>query len=61
MFAHQLRQFRHDDLVHRAEQERQAREAVRLRRAARREAAARDTGPESPPRRHRRDRFLRAA
>ncbi|WP_016824540.1 hypothetical protein [Streptomyces viridosporus] len=43
MFAHQLRQFRHDDLVHRAEQERQAREAVRLRRAARREATARDT------------------
>ncbi|CAL9591027.1 hypothetical protein [Streptomyces griseomycini] len=61
MFEHQLQQFRHDDLVRRAEQERQAREAVRLRRAARREAAAGGAGPESHTRRHRRDRFIRAA
>ncbi|GAA2557527.1 MULTISPECIES: hypothetical protein [Streptomyces] len=61
MFAHQLQQFRHDDLVRRAEQERQAREAVRLRRAARREAAARGAGTESHTRRHRRARFIRAA
>ncbi|CAL9591598.1 hypothetical protein SUDANB176_05244 [Streptomyces sp. enrichment culture] len=61
MFEHQLQQFRHDDLLRRAEQARQARAAVRLRRAARREAAARDAGTESHIRRHRRDRFIRAA
>ncbi|KAF3467646.1 hypothetical protein [Streptomyces sp. Tu 3180] len=61
MFEYRFQQFRHEDLVRRAGQERQAREAGRLRRAARREAAARDAGPESHTRRDRRDRFIRAA
>ncbi|MGC3001402.1 hypothetical protein ACPF8X_24275 [Streptomyces sp. G35A] len=58
MFDYQLQQFRHDDLVRRAEHERRAREAVRLSRAARREAAERDAGSGSHTRRHR---FARAA
>lgn len=59
MFAYPLHRLRHDDLVRRAEHERQAREALRLRRAARREAAAGTTEPESHTRR--RHRFARAA
>ncbi|MBB5127401.1 hypothetical protein [Streptomyces griseoloalbus] len=51
MFAYAFHHLRHDDLVRRAEHERQAREARRLRRAARREAAAGVTGPEGRTRR----------
>ncbi|MET7295518.1 hypothetical protein ABZS79_25870 [Streptomyces griseoloalbus] len=59
MFASALHHLRYDDLVRRARHERQAREALRLRRAARREAAAGATEPESHTRR--RYRFARAA
>ncbi|CAM5384798.1 hypothetical protein GCM10010261_44590 [Streptomyces pilosus] len=59
MFEYALHSLRHDELVARAEHERLAREANRLRRAARREAAARTTEAESHS--HRRRRFARAA
>ncbi|MFF9761526.1 hypothetical protein ACF1G4_18705 [Streptomyces caelestis] len=59
MFEYALHQLRHDDLLRRAEHERQVQEALRLRRCARREAAARGAGAESPPRH--RTRFARAA
>lgn len=61
MFQYEIAQLRFDDLVRQAEHERQAREAVRGRRAARREAARRAAEGEvhtGGPRRHR---FLRTA
>ncbi|MFF1275634.1 hypothetical protein ACFVZC_19860 [Streptomyces marokkonensis] len=61
MFEYALHQLRHDELVRAAEHERQVREALRLRRAARREAAVRGAETESHTRRHRRSRFARAA
>ncbi len=59
MFEYALHQLRHDELVRRAEHERLAMEVSRLRRAARREAAARTAEAESHS--HRRRRFARAA
>ncbi|WP_149549995.1 hypothetical protein [Streptomyces marokkonensis] len=61
MFEYALHQLRHDELVRAAEHERQVREALRLRRAARRGAAVRGAETESHTRRHRRSRFARAA
>ncbi|GAA3176578.1 hypothetical protein GCM10010451_26900 [Streptomyces virens] len=52
MFEYALRRLRHDELLHRAEHERLAREALRLRRATGREAAARSPEAESHTRRH---------
>ncbi|WP_370404819.1 hypothetical protein [Streptomyces griseorubens] len=51
MFEIELHRLRHDDLIRRAEAERQVREAVRVRRAARRGAAVRGAEPESHTRR----------
>ncbi|AZM59882.1 MULTISPECIES: hypothetical protein [unclassified Streptomyces] len=61
MFEYALHRLRHDELVREAEHERQVREALRLRRAARREAAARSAEPESHTDHRRRPRFARAA
>ncbi|MFD4575974.1 hypothetical protein ACFWNK_17130 [Streptomyces sp. NPDC058417] len=50
MYEYEMQQARSADLIRRADEERLAREAVRLRREARREAAARAdraTAPES--------------
>ncbi|MFD7700266.1 hypothetical protein [Streptomyces caelestis] len=58
MFEHALHQLRHDDLLRRAEHERQVQEALRLRRSARRETGARGAEAESHPRP--RTRFARA-
>ncbi|MDL5203946.1 hypothetical protein [Streptomyces sp. ALI-76-A] len=61
MYEFELQQLRSAELIRRADQERLAREATRLRRAARREAA-RSTAENDPhtgrPRRHR---FIRTA
>ncbi|MFJ3984108.1 hypothetical protein [Streptomyces fungicidicus] len=55
MFEYALHRLRHDDLVRRAEQDRLAREVLRLRRAARHQPP---TNPEPP---HPRTNFTRAA
>ncbi|MFI1418860.1 hypothetical protein ACH4VX_12830 [Streptomyces sp. NPDC020731] len=52
MFEYALHQLRHDDLVRQGEERRLAREATRLRRAARRTAATRNPEAESHTRRH---------
>ncbi|MGW0333016.1 hypothetical protein ACWD0J_14300 [Streptomyces sp. NPDC003011] len=61
MYEYELQRLRSAELIRRADHERLAREAARVRRAARREAA-RSTAENDPhtgrPRRHR---FLRAA
>ncbi|MCM2515864.1 hypothetical protein NC658_21800 [Streptomyces griseoincarnatus] len=51
MFEIELHRLRHDELVRQAEAERRVREAVRVRRAARRGAATRGAEPESHTRR----------
>ncbi|MFF0690746.1 hypothetical protein ACFYUG_32085 [Streptomyces albogriseolus] len=51
MFEIELHRLRHDELIRRAEAERQVREAVRVRRAASRGTAARGAEPESHTRR----------
>ncbi|MCX4742906.1 hypothetical protein [Streptomyces antibioticus] len=69
MYEYELHQIRSAELLRRAADERLAREAVRGRRAARREAAERaahdrsTTNPETEPHTHRprRPRFPRAA
>ncbi|MFC5638739.1 hypothetical protein [Streptomyces bullii] len=61
MYEYELQQSRSADLIRRAEHERLVREAVRARRAARREAARRAPEAESHTRRFRRDRFARTA
>ncbi|KOG34689.1 hypothetical protein [Streptomyces resistomycificus] len=61
MYEYELSQFRSADLIRRAEHERQAREAVLSRRAARREAAARAADGEAHTGRPRRHRFPRTA
>jgi hypothetical protein len=58
MFEYALHQLRHDDLLRRAEHERQVRQALRLRRTTRRDAAPHNTEAESHTWRHR---FPRAA
>ncbi|MET9369115.1 hypothetical protein ACIRPR_27320 [Streptomyces griseoflavus] len=59
MTEYALHHLRHDELVRRAEHERLALEATRLRRAARRETAARTAEAESHI--HRRRRVTRTA
>ncbi|WP_155058260.1 hypothetical protein [Streptomyces blattellae] len=61
MYDYEMLQLRSADLIRQAEQERLAREVVRARRAARREAARRTAEPDSHPHRPRRDRFARVA
>ncbi|GCB45826.1 hypothetical protein [Streptomyces sp. NL15-2K] len=61
MYEYELSQFRSADLIRRAEQARLAREAVRGRRAARREAARHAAEGEVHTGRPRRYRFPRAA
>ncbi|MFG3657967.1 hypothetical protein [Streptomyces sp. NPDC047706] len=61
MFEFEMHQARSSELIRRAEQERQAREAVRLARAARDEAAARTAQSESHTHRPRSHRSPRAA
>ncbi len=51
MFEIELHRLRHDELIRRAEAERRVREAVRVRRTARRGTAARGAEPESHTRR----------
>ncbi|MDF2271723.1 hypothetical protein P2Q00_40810 [Streptomyces coacervatus] len=61
MYEYEISQFRSAELIRRAEHERLAREAVRGRRAARREAASRAAEEESHSPRLRRLRSARAA
>ncbi|WP_326754887.1 MULTISPECIES: hypothetical protein [Streptomyces] len=60
MYAYEIAMDRAADLIRRADEERRAREAVRLARAARRETEARGVEHESHSRRPRRSRFARA-
>ncbi|PWI07452.1 hypothetical protein DIZ27_27725 [Streptomyces sp. NWU339] len=60
MYEYEIHKYRSTELIREAEQDHQAREAVRLERAARRGAAARGTEPESHGRGPRRHRFARA-
>ncbi|MGC9382488.1 hypothetical protein [Streptomyces sp. MH13] len=61
MFVHELQQTRSAGLIRRADRARPAREAVRARRAARREARRGAAPVESHTSRFRRHRFARAA
>jgi hypothetical protein len=61
MYEYEISQFRSAELIRQAEHERLAREAVRSRRAARREAAHRAAEDESHSPRLRRLRSARAA
>ncbi|AQS67404.1 hypothetical protein [Streptomyces pactum] len=61
MFEYEIQQTRTAELIRRADEERLAREAVRARRAARREAAKGTAEAESHSFRYRRHRFTRAA
>ncbi|MEV0641205.1 hypothetical protein AB0I77_41045 [Streptomyces sp. NPDC050619] len=61
MYEYKFSQFRSADLIRQAEHERLVREAVRGRRAARREAARHAAAGEADTGRPRRHRFLRAA
>ncbi|MGW0761457.1 hypothetical protein ACWD1Y_34135 [Streptomyces sp. NPDC002814] len=61
MYEYEMQQFRSAELIRQAEQERLAREVVRARRAARREAAGRTAEPDSHTHRPRRHRFARVA
>ncbi|NNN33472.1 hypothetical protein HLK59_24555 [Streptomyces sp. S3(2020)] len=61
MYEYELSQLRSADLLRQAQQERLAREAVRSRRAARREAAGHEAEGGVHTGRTRRLRFLRAA
>jgi hypothetical protein len=61
MYEYEISQFRSAELIRRAEHKRLAREAVRARRAARREAARHAVEEEVHTGRHRRYRFPRAA
>ncbi|GAB2875596.1 hypothetical protein GCM10027074_49380 [Streptomyces deserti] len=61
MYAYEFQQSRSADLIRRAEHQRLVREAVRARRAARREAARRTSEADSHTRRSRRHWFARAA
>ncbi|MFD5492733.1 hypothetical protein ACFYY3_22535 [Streptomyces sp. NPDC001812] len=60
MYEYEIHTYRSAELIREAEQEHQAREAVRLERAARRKAAARGAEPGSHSRGPRRHRFTRA-
>ncbi|GAB3176986.1 hypothetical protein GCM10027162_26110 [Streptomyces incanus] len=60
MYEYEIVKDRAADLIRRADDERRAREAVRLARAARREAEARGAEHESHSRRSHRHRFTRA-
>ncbi|WP_406725362.1 hypothetical protein WJ438_12840 [Streptomyces sp. GD-15H] len=60
MYEYEIHKYRSAELVRQAEQEHQAREAVRLERAARRGANARGAEPESHGRGPRRRRSARA-
>ncbi|GAA5212386.1 hypothetical protein LV779_01620 [Streptomyces thinghirensis] len=61
MFEYEIQQTRSAELIRRADQARLAREAVRARRAARRDAARNTAETESHSFRFRRHRFTRAA
>jgi hypothetical protein len=61
MYEYDLQQLRSADLIRQAEHQRQVREAVRARRAARREPARRTVEGENHTSRFRRQRFARAA
>ncbi|WP_395574890.1 hypothetical protein [Streptomyces sp. BK79] len=61
MFEYEIQQTRSAELIRRADQARLVREAVRARRAARREARHGAAGAESHTFRFRRHRFARAA
>ncbi|MFE9921808.1 hypothetical protein ACFYQA_09565 [Streptomyces sp. NPDC005774] len=60
VYEYEIAKNRSADLIRRADDERRAREAVRLARAARREAEARSAEHESHSRRPHRPRFARA-
>ncbi|GAB2784671.1 hypothetical protein GCM10027073_16590 [Streptomyces chlorus] len=60
MYEYEFAKNRSADLIRQADDERRAREAVRLARAARREAEARGAEHESHSRRPHRHRFARA-
>ncbi|WP_420902976.1 hypothetical protein [Streptomyces hirsutus] len=60
MYEYEIAMNRAADLIRRADEERRAREAVRLARAARRETEARGAEHESHSRRPHRPRFARA-
>ncbi|MFJ9665919.1 hypothetical protein ACIRPP_15065 [Streptomyces sp. NPDC101219] len=61
MFEYEFQKLRQQELIGAAEEQRRVREAVRVRRAARRDAGARGAADESHSRRTRRYRFARAA
>ncbi|MFJ6693767.1 hypothetical protein [Streptomyces sp. NPDC091294] len=61
MYEYEIQQFRSAELIRRADEARLAREAVRARRAARRQARHDGAEAESHTPRQRRPRFARAA